>query len=259
MATTDRVHPDVLLLIDHPDTLAAWRSARDRIRLSGHPTNDGEDDDAAAKAAAAEAAAKKAAEDAASAKAAEDEEKGLDWRAMARKHEREAKKARAERDAHAAKLAEVDKANLSDNEKAIAKAREEARTEARGEAEKERRVDRLELAVTRLAVGKGVKVGDGDNAKTVKFSDAEDVQMWLERRIARGDLDAADVFGSDGRVDTAALTEALVELANQKPGWLVGAGTGGHAAGDADAGKGASQKSLEAMTHDDHLKAIQRR
>jgi hypothetical protein len=166
-----------------------------------------------------------------------------DWKAMARKHEREAKKAKAERDAHAAKIAEIEASKMSDQDKAIAKAREEAKAEADTEHDKVRRADKLELAVTRIAASKGVTVGEGDKVKTVKFADPDDVQMWVERQIAKGDIDADDIY-KDGKVDADVLTEALTGLARSKPGWLVGAAapSNGTPAGSVDAGAGAPPK-----------------
>lgn len=168
----------------------------------------------------------------------------IDWKAMARKHEREKKAAIRERDAHAAKLAEIEKSNLSDQEKAIATAREEARAEAKAESDKERRGDRIEAAVKDVAAIKGVTVGDGDKAKTVKFADPDDVQMWLERQIDKGEIDGDELY-TDGKVDADILIEALTGLAVSKPGWLVGAPANGNGAGapagSADAGKGGSR------------------
>jgi hypothetical protein len=214
---------------------------------------EGEGDAAAAAAEAAAKGAEKEGTEGAGKPATDDK---TDWKAMARKHEREAKKARAEAETHKTKLAEIEASNLSDQEKAIAKAREEARAEALTEAGTERRTDKIESAVTKIAAIKGVTVGEGDAAKTVKFSDPDDVQMWLERQIAKGDIDGDDIY-KDGKVDDAALTDALTELAASKPGWLVGASAGatnGKPAGSADAGKGGANKGLDSMSVEEHIK-----
>lgn len=177
---------------------------------------------------------------------------GIDWKAMARKHEREAKKAREEAKAHAAKLAEIEASNLSDQEKAIAKAREEAKAEATAEGQEALRRVTLEAAVTRAAVGRGVKIDD----KTVKFDDGDDVHMWLKDRIAKGELDG--LFDDDGNVNMATLDEALVELATAKPKWLAGNGSNGSGtpAGDPDAGKGAPARSSASV--EDEFQSIRR-
>lgn len=166
-----------------------------------------------------------------------------DWKAHARKHEREAKKARKERDELERKLKERDDANKSEQEKAIEKAREEARTEALTASQKERRNDRLEVAVTRNA------------AKT--FADVDDALVHVQRAIAAGDIDEDDIFDSEGKVQTEALKTALDELLERKPHLKA---TPGRVAGDADAGRGSgSGKSADDMSTDEHLKAVQSR
>lgn len=277
MATNDLVPPDVLLLLDHPDTLTERRAARARLRLSGHPTNDGDgdgagdgdgDDAAAATAASAAAAAAAAADGDGAGDGAGDGDsdddgagggKEPDWKTQSRKHEARAKKAVKDLEAALAKLAARETADLSEQEKAIKDAKEAGRAEALTESEKTRRADKLELAVTRLAASKGVIVGSGDDAKTVKFSDPDDVQMWLERQIAKGIIDVDDIY-SDGKVDQEALTEALVDLATDKPQWLAGApaAQGGvrKPAGDPDGGKGSASKSLEDLSVEDHIKRL---
>lgn len=232
--------------------------------------DDGDRDDAAAAAAAqaaADAAAAAADDDADDADAdddaAADDDKpagkgsDADWKRMARKHEREAKRARADRDALAAKLQERDAADQTEQEKAIEAARREAREEALSEAEKQRRADKLEMAVQRIGSVRGVTVGDGDDAKTVKFADPDDVQMWLDKQIERGEIDSDDIY-KNGKVDEAALSEELARLAAAKPGWLTTAGSNGGSgrpAGDVDAGKGAAPKG---STVESEMAAIRR-
>ncbi|MDP2710802.1 MAG: hypothetical protein Q8O56_06250 [Solirubrobacteraceae bacterium] len=245
MAATDvRVHPDAMLLIDHPDVLAEWRAARERIQLSGHPTCEEVDEET-------EGSAGKDGADGVNDQGADQEnddtgegedrvKSGDDWQAKARKHERALKRERAERAKLAKQLAEHEDAKKSEHDKALEEARREAREEALSEAQKERRADKLELAVTRLASEKGVKAGSGDNAKIVKFADSDDVHAWIERQIARGELDVEEIFTDDGRVDRDALATVLADLAGEKPHWL--ASNDGDkkriAAGSSDAGRG---------------------
>lgn len=242
--------PDVLLLAD------LLRPAWDRI--SGeipdwHPRNEGDDDAADDKADdkadddASDDAEDKDEDTAAggdgAASAGKEQNDPAYLKRQARKHERE-KKGALKREAELkARLDKIEAENLSEQEKAIKAAREEARSEALTEAEQTRRADKLELAVTRLAVAKGIRIGEGDKAKTVKFADPDDVQMWLDRQIEKGEIDADDIY-KDGKVDADVLTEALAGLATSKPGWLLGAGPNGNGvpAGDADAGKGTAPK-----------------
>lgn len=186
---------------------------------------------------------------------------GTDWKAEARKHERRAKQERKDRETLAAKLKEFEDRDKTDQQKAIDKAREEGAAETSTKFEVERRRDRLEVGVTRLAA-KGIKIGDGDKAKTVKFADPEDALVHIERAITNGDVDTDDIFDKDGKVQTAGLTTALEDLLERKP-HLALADTGGpRGKGDADLGKGASgagDKDLESMSPEDHFKKIRRR
>lgn len=242
MALQDQTHvvnPDVLELAEllRPD----WPLIRARIALTGHPTCDGDDDPAG---------------DGDDGAAADDGDQGDDasdgdddtpitpdddWQAKARKHERDLKKERKERQRLEAALKERETADLSDHEKALADAREEGKNEALSAAEQERRSDRLEVAVTRLA------------AK--KFEDTEDALTFIERQIARGDLDADDIFDTEGKVNTDALNTALEELLKAKPQLAVT--TPGP--GKNDAGKGGGSRDPENLGVEGHLKQIQRR
>jgi hypothetical protein len=166
-----------------------------------------------------------------------------DWKAMARKHERRAKAERKAREDAERKLSERDDATKSDHEKALEKARQEARQEALSAGEKERRKDRLEVAVTRAAAR--------------SFADVDDALVHIQRAIEAGDVDADDIFDSEGKVQTDALKTALDELLDRKPHLKAGAG---RPAGDADGGKGdGGGKSTEDMSVDEHLKAVQSR
>lgn len=177
-----------------------------------------------------------------------------DWKRMARKHEREAKKARKERDAAAAKLKSRDDADKSEQEKALEQARDEARNELKGEHEKERRQDRLETAATKIAA-KGLKVGSGDDAKTLKFADPDDALLHLERDIRNGDLDAEDIFDDNNRVKTPALEEALTDLLERKP-HLAADSKKSKVNGSADGGKGKATSTDSSV--EDEFKKIRR-
>lgn len=110
-----------------------------------------------------------------------------DWKAMARKHEREAKKLRTE-------LAAAQKANETAAEAAIREAREEAASAARGELEPALAAARLETAVLRSA---GTKLADPADA--LRF------------------IDASLVSDDDGQVDAKKLGKAIDDLIAEKP------------------------------------------
>lgn len=227
-----------------------WPQVSERIRLSGHPVCEGEDEDKDEE------------------KDAKDDEQGTDkdvdedkvtkdddWQTKARKHENAAKRERKRREEAERKLADRDKADMTEHEKALEQARKEARDEALTEAEKERRADRLEVATTRLA-SKGVEVGEDDEKKTVRFADPEDALLNIERGIRRGEIDEDDIYDSEGKVDTAALTKALADLAIDKPHLLADETERSKLPkGDPDTRKGEPARTdLEAMTPADHEK-----
>jgi hypothetical protein len=270
MALTDLVPRDVLTLAELLQ--AEWPAARERIRLSGHPTCEGDDADAAADTAgaakaAAEAAAAAAKDDDADADDdADDAAKAADdvahWKKMARQNERNLKKERADREAIAAKLKEREAADLSEQEKAIAKAREDATSEVTTKYEATIRADRIESSVTKLAL-KGLKGKDaGGNDITLKFADPDDAQLRLDRAIRTGDVAYDDLY-ADGKVNTAAVTEFLTDLLEEHPRLRAEESNGGgkqREVVDMDGGKGKGSgggKSLAEMTPDEHLKAIQ--
>lgn len=176
-----------------------------------------------------------------------------DWKRMARKHEREAKKARKEREDFAKKLKEREDADKSEQDKAVEEAEKRGRESVQGDFEKERRQDRLELATTKIA-SKGLKIGSGDKEKIVRFADTDDALLHLERDIRNGDLDPEDIFDSNGRVRVEQLEEALTDLLARKP--HLAADRPGKVAGTADAGKGAPAKTE--TTVEDHFNKIRR-
>ena len=154
----------------------------------------------------------------------------------ARKHEREAKAERKRREELEARLAQIDDENKTEQEKAIEKAREEAASEVKKAAAEELRAERLNAAIAREA------------AKD--FADVDDAIRLL-------DADDDELFDDDGKVQTDALKTALDDLLERKPHLKADAGRPG--GGGADGGKGGSgSPSLEEMSTEDHLKAIQR-
>lgn len=166
-----------------------------------------------------------------------------DWKAMSRKHEREEKKARKALAEAEAKLADRENADKSEQEKAIEAARQEGEKAATDKADAARRQDRLEVGVTRLA------------AKT--FADTEDALLHVKRGLESGDIDADEVFDSEGKVQTEALQKALRDILEDKP--HLAASTDGRPAGGADGGKGGGGgKDLESMSPDDHLEQIRK-
>ena len=160
-------------------------------------------------------------------------------RAQSDKTAVELKRERKQREDLERKLKEFEDSDKSDQEKAI----DDAKAEVRAELDAERRHDRLEVAVTRLA------------ART--FADTEDALIHLERAIKDGDGDQDEIFDNDGRVQTDAVKTALTELLERKPHLAAGDGT--PPPGDSDAGKGRGSKGAEAMSPADHLAVIQGR
>lgn len=226
-----------------------WAEISDRIRISGHPTCEGDPDPDPDP----EPDPKDPAPDPDADPDPDKVKSDDDWRTKARKHENAAKRERKAREEAERKLREREDANKSEHEKALEQARKEARTEALTEAEKERRADRLEVAVTRLA-SRGVTVGEGDDAKSVRFADAEDALLNVERAISRGEIDTDDIYDSEGKINNEALTTALAELATAKP-HLLDSAERPKPKGDPDTRKGEPAKSdLEGMTPEDHAK-----
>jgi hypothetical protein len=199
----------------------------------------------------------------------------IDWKKMARRHEREAKRERRAREAAEQAVKDRETADQSEHDKAVKAAREEGEKVARDAAEKERRGDRLENAAIKLA-GKGIKVkvmeDDKEVEKTLKFTDPDDAFVHIERMIRNGDIDEDDLFDDKGKVKSDALREALEELIDSKPHLVAGAsngagggsgsgsgGSGRKVRGSADGGKGSGgQKPVAEMTADEHFERIRR-
>lgn len=164
--------------------------------------------------------------------------RGDDWQAKARKHERQNRKLARQVDELSRALREREDADKTEQERAIDDARRQAREEALSEAQKERRADRLESATTRLAV-KGVEVKIDGRTETVRFADADDAIVYIERGIAHGDIDADEIFDADNKVRPSALTEALADILASRSHLRAGTQTTtGRPTGDADAGRG---------------------
>lgn len=247
-----QLHPDVLELAEL--LRAQWPAARQRIALSGHPTCEEKDED-------------EKEEDDKDDDVVETDDDVVDeddkpsspepnWKQQARRHEREAKAARKREADLQTKLKERDDADKSEQDKAIDKARTDATKEVSSKYELERRAERLELAVTRIAVGKGVTIGEGDKQKTVKFTDAEDVQMWVERQVKNGNIDADEIYDENGKVNAEALSDSLAQLAASKPSWLQGAPAAKGPDFDGGKGKG-SAKGVDDLSVEEHYKRMQ--
>jgi hypothetical protein len=260
MAMTTGCKPEMYL----PDALELaalmrpwWGDISDAIPAS-HPRNEGDDDadddkdDANAKGDADD----KSDDDADDDKSSEDGgDKGEpDWKRMARKHEREGKKARAERDALAKKLAEREDADKDEHQKAIDAARQEGEQEALSKFEQTRREDRIEMEAVKLA-GKTLKIGDGDKAVEATFADADDAYVWVERAIRRGELDYDDIY-ADGKVKRDGLAEFLTDLLTTKPHLRASNGAKPRETVDFDAGKGKGADKGE-LSVEDIVKAKQ--
>jgi hypothetical protein len=81
----------------------------------------------------------------------------------------------------------------------------------------------------------------------VRFADPDDALMHIERAIRAGDIDAADIFDDDGKVQTGALQTALADILEHKP-HLRSSDTPGKPKGNPDTRRGnAADTDLEAM------------
>lgn len=112
----------------------------------------------------------------------EDQQDDIDWKAMARKHEREAKRSAAELD-------KVRKANQSEQEKAIDAAKNEGRTSALVEAGTKVAAAEIKAALTGIVPDPKVIVEDLNLAKYVTEDgdvDEEAVKSLREKYAALG-------------------------------------------------------------------------
>lgn len=196
----------------------------------------------------------------------EPKDPGPDWKKQARANETRAKKAERARDSALAKLRKHENENKSEREKELDKARTEAANKVREEASAERRQDRLENSVIRLAA-KGIKIGEGDDATTARFRDPEDALLHLNRAIAEGEVDAEDIFTDEGKVKSDAVRDALAEILDSKS-YLRAEAEGSpkpekpKPEGGGDGGKGGDgsgkDKSLEDMSVEEHYQRIRK-
>lgn len=243
------VHPDALELAEI--LVPAWDEMLARLRASGTPVCVGDGDSDAD--ADVDADPDTDAEVDTDADADADD---IDWKAQSRKHERRVKAERKAREEAERKLRERDDTDKSEHDKALEKARAEGKAEALTQSEKERRHDRLEVQATRLAA-RGITIGHGDDARTVRFADAEDALVNIERGIRSGDIDEDEIFDSEGKVQTDGLASALADLLKRKPHLRATATDGDdRPSGDGDGGKGSAGKSDEDMTAADHFAAV---
>lgn len=185
-------------------------------------------------------------------------------KAQSRKHERRAKAERKAREEAERKLREREDADKTEQQKAIDKAREEATAEVTTKYEKQQRADRIENAVTKLSL-KGFKAKDADGKEIVlRFADPDDAQLRLDRALRNEDLTYDDIY-ADGKVQSPAIVEFLTELLEEHPRLraqdraTTGAAGGKDVDFDGGKGGGSGDKDPDSMSHDDHLKAVQRR
>lgn len=115
----------------------------------------------------------------------DDDDADPKWKALARKHEREAKRTAAE-------LASLKAAGQTDTEKAIEKAKQEAREEALREAQ-------ADMVETVLEAEGSSKLADLDYLKLI------------------GDDDRETFIGADGKVDRKAIAKAVEGLVKRHP------------------------------------------
>lgn len=158
-----------------------------------------------------------------------------------RRHERTAKERGKRIEELEAMLKEREDADKTEAERELEQAREEARQSALAEVQAERQQERLETAVTKLA------------AKS--FNDVEDALKFL-------DVDPADIFDEDGKVQTTVLQEALDELLERKPYLAAKADDGNWSRfkGPSGAGQGQGRgKDLADLSVEEHLKRQQAR
>lgn len=160
------------------------------------------------------------------------DDSNIDWKAMARKHEREAKKARKEAEKAAADLKKRQDAEKSEHEKEIDKAREEGKNEAT-------QASRQQLLKAKI-----------EAAATGKLEYPEDAPDLLKLKVE-------DVFDDDGEIDTEAIKGAIAELLKNKPKLAAGQASGSGGGNDAGRGSGGSS-SLEEMSAEDFFEAGRR-
>lgn len=141
-------------------------------------------------------------------------------RARARQAEKDAKEARERADAAEKRAKQLEDANASDTEKAMAKAREEAAEAAR--AEEREKAATATMAATRRILTSEVKAAAG-----TKLADPNDAVRLL-------DLDQFEP-GDDGEFDAKAISAAIDKLLKDKP-YLAAKASGTNGSGGFDGG-----------------------
>ncbi len=184
------------------------------------------------------------------------------WKQIARRNENRLKKEKRERERLEKEAKARDEENKSEQEKAIEKARQEGEQSAAEKAKAERQQDRLENSVIRMAA-KGVRVGEGDEAKTVRFADADDAMMHVQRAVKNGDVDMEELFTEQGAVNSDIVADTLSDILASKSYLAAGEkkddGKPEPPKGGADGGKGDDAKAdLESMSVEDHLGRIRK-
>lgn len=155
------------------------------------------------------------------------------WKAQSRKHEREAKRARKEAEELRGRLAKIEDASKTEQQRAIEQARKEADATARSEVADDYRSKILKAEIRAHAAG--------------KFADTDDA-------IRLVDLEDDDAFNDDGDVQADVIRAALDDLLERKPHLRAGEPAPRRPSGDADAGKGS-----EAGADDADMNALIRR
>lgn len=117
---------------------------------------------------------------------------GVDWKAAARKWEREAKALRQ-------RVSDQEKAQMTEHERAIREAEEKAEARVREEYEARMRTAEIAATVVRLA-------------SAANYADPSDALTMLAQ-----DLDTEGLVDSFGKVDEAKIKTALGDLLKRKP------------------------------------------
>lgn len=177
-------------------------------------------------------------DDTADADADRSAKKDENWKAHARKHERDAKRFRREADELKAKLAKHEERNKSDRERELDRVRKDAAAEAETKVAEKYRA-RIRNAEIRARAA-------------TTFADPEDAIKLL-------DLEDDAVFDDDGEVQADVIEDALSDLLDRKPHLRKPSGEPKRRTGSADAGKGSgARKGTDDLSVDEHFQAIRR-
>lgn len=157
-----------------------------------------------------------------------------DWKTRARKQERRARKAEQDLADALERIKTREQEEQSDHEKALQAARDEGAAAARAESLKQLQAQRLEAETLRVA-SRSIKLGDDE---TARFADPDLAHVYVQGLLARGDLDADDLFDERGKPDSQALEDALSGLLRRDRSLAAHEGNGRRPQGSADGGKG---------------------